>query len=846
MKTKAVKEDSRHGNAILRAAWLAALLLLAGCGGGGGGSTPPPPTASLSYSGSPFTFVAGTAITPVAATASQGLSGFNVTPSLPAGLSLNATNGTISGTPTAASPAQTYTVTASAGGASASTNISITVNPPPPSSASYGSSAFTFTTHIAARTLTPSAGGGSVTDWSISPALPAGLAFNTSTGAITGTPTTASAAGTYVVTAENGSGKTTLSLTIQVDSGPLLDLGHNASISVLRASGSRVLSLDAAGHWVLWDYASGTMVASGDLSCPSGCGGAHSADLAGGTLVLPTQTGFEVHSATDGTLLSTISGVFPGGWSSPDWWSLASDGSYLDAGTNTGLSVWSPSGTQELSMAGDYSKAIAFSDPSEIQIAQGPAGMNVIQTIAMPSGMSTTGPAFNGAFSSWFLDGSRFITTAGTTTMVYSQSSAQQAIITYGGTAPWVGQGNWLWTLNTSSSLEVFAIASGSTPTATFSLSGGGSPQPYGTNIWIGSGVIDLSGATPSETNYTPPSGASFPAYASFSASQWMLGSNQGVLVDGASLGGTPRYFGYGEALSIAGSGGSIAVATASGQILYFDAATLAQQGTISAQASHMALSSDGSVLAARENDGSIGIYSLPAASLLYTWTYGGGVTPNGIGLTASGALLTQVLSPPASGNIMLEATPATGGSPTFSASVVYTEPDVFTLSPEILASPDGTTFATTAGLDYTGSASSIGTNLWNGTGTLITGESGYPVGWIDSGHLLINTYTANHGGALAYGACSVYSPTGQSTGPCTLTSEVAAFQGITSDTIYAINLAEVVSVSTGNVSWMSGDTSSGAFQCGCTPGQRAGALGAVAGSRIVFVSGTKVLAQSY
>src|SRR6185437_8047127 len=358
--------------------------------------------------------------------------------------------------------------------------------------------------------------------------------------------------------------------------------------------------------------------------------------------------------------------------------------------------------------------------------------------------------------------------------------------------------------------------------------------------------VIDLSGTMPAQTNYTLPAGQIFStaAYSSFSASRWILGNNQGVLLDGASLGGTPRYFGYGEVLSIAGGGGSIAVATASGQIAYFDAGTLAQEGVISALASHLVVSSDGSVLAAQENDGAVGIYSLPAASLLYTWTYGGGVTPDDIGLSASGALLTQVLYPPASGNIMLEAAPITGGSPTFSVSEAYTEPDVFNLSPEILVSPDGTTFATTPGLDYTGSASSLGTNLWNSSGTLIAGESGYPVGWIDAGHLLVDTYTANHGGPL-YGACSVYSPAGQTTGPCALTDEVTAFQGIPSDNIYAINLAEILSVSTGNVNWMSGDTASDTFHCICTASERSG-VGAIAGSRVVFVSGTKVLAQGY
>jgi hypothetical protein len=169
--------------------------------------------------------------------------------------------------------------------------------------------------------------------------------------------------------------------------------------------------------------------------------------------------------------------------------------------------------------------------------------------------------------------------------------------------------------------------------------------------------------------------------------------------------------------------------------------------------------------------------------------------------------------------------------------------PAGFDLNPEILVSPDGT-FATTSGMDFNGSASSIGTNLWNGSGTLITAESGYAVGWIDAGHLLVNTYTSDHVQAL-YRACNVYSPTGQSTGPCGLTSQVSAFQGITSDTIYAVNLAEILSVSTGNVAWMSGDSATD-FQCPSTGVELTSGVGAVAGGRVVFVSGTKILAQGY
>jgi hypothetical protein len=820
----------------LRITWLAAVLLLAGCGGGGG-SDAPPAAASLSYPSSALVFSVGTQITSVVPTASQGLSTFTVTPSLPAGLGLQPSNGTIFGTPTAVSPTTTYTITATGGGASASATVSITVNNIPPASLSYSSAAFTFTTGIAARTLTPSASGGAATNWSIDPALPAGLNFDTTSGAISGTPTTAAAPTSYVVTAQNSGGQETVTLTIEVDGGPLLDLGHSSTLSLLRMSGSSVLSLDISGHWALWDYSTGAEIASGDLDCTAvNCAAyAHPADLAGGTLVLRMENGFELRSATTGDVLSDIT-------TTATWWSLASDGSYIAAGSSSGLSAWLPSGDSLLALSGDYSKAIAFADPNQIQIAEGPSGQNVIETVTIPGGASTNGPAFNGQFSSWFLDGGHFISTAGTTALVYSQSSAQQALITLPGTAPVVGQGNWVWT-TTPTQLDVFAIATGSTPAATFAINSLSTEIPAGTTPTLavtspsgGVSIIDLSGATPTETDYTLPAGTSAePLYAASSTSAWMLGSDT-LLLDGASLGGTPRYLDYGKALGIAGSNGSIAVATESGSIVYFDAGTLSQEGEIPYQASQVLLSSDGSLLAALgAQQGVTNIYSLPGGGLTYTWS---GMSY--IALSASGAVLGQVTSSGCMAN------PTTGGAAIFSISSCNF----------IFVSPDGTLFATSTGVGSSLANPNPGTNILE-NGTLVTAVTGLPVGWIDDGHLVVNTFTqqANTGGSVTvYAGCNVYSPSGQSTGACAL-PQITAFTPVTSDTIYAPILGEIVSVSTGNVSWASGDLVSGALAPMLPGSQRyigPQILGgppvqsAVAGNRVIFVSGANVLAQGY
>jgi hypothetical protein len=71
----------------------------------------------------------------------------------------------------------------------------------------------TFTVGTAIAALAPTVTG-TVAGYSVSPALPAGLALDASTGAITGTPTAPAATAAYTVTASNAGGSTTFALSI--------------------------------------------------------------------------------------------------------------------------------------------------------------------------------------------------------------------------------------------------------------------------------------------------------------------------------------------------------------------------------------------------------------------------------------------------------------------------------------------------------------------------------------------------------------------------------------------------------------------------------------------------------
>jgi hypothetical protein len=191
----------------------------------GGGST----TASLSitvidvapstlaYSANPAVYLTLAAITPNTPTSSGGaVVSYAVAPALPAGLALSTTTGIVSGTPTAVTPLATYVVTATNSGGSTTANLVLTVNVALPSIA-YGSPTYAFTKNAAITTLTPSNTGGEAASWAISATLPAGLAFSTATGVISGTPTAITAAASYTVTATNATGSASATLSIAVN-----------------------------------------------------------------------------------------------------------------------------------------------------------------------------------------------------------------------------------------------------------------------------------------------------------------------------------------------------------------------------------------------------------------------------------------------------------------------------------------------------------------------------------------------------------------------------------------------------------------------------------------------------
>lgn len=410
----------RVGGPASRGMLVAVALIVTACGGGGSagsspssGSSPAPDAPSgLSY-GTPPAFVLNQPITPLKPSVMGTVTSYSVSPTLPSGLSISGTTGVISGTPTVVTPKTTYTVTASNAGGSTTASLSIVVSSEGSApSIAYTSPYYSFTVGAAAQVHGPNLSGGSITSWTVEPALPSGLALSQTDGSISGTPTATTAAAPYQVSALGSGGTATATLTLVVVP-PLVDLGHAAAVSFMRLVGASLLTQDVSGHWVLWNYSSAQILASGNNPLVESSTDLDyvppPVDLEGSIAVVQTATGLEVRAASDGHVLEEITATF-------SWWKLATDGSYLCAGNVTGLTVWSPAGTVLFTQTGNFSNAVAYAAPGQLELAQGPAGANVIETFAVPAGTSTVSSAYQGTFFAWFADGGRFITTLSSAT----------------------------------------------------------------------------------------------------------------------------------------------------------------------------------------------------------------------------------------------------------------------------------------------------------------------------------------------------------------------------------------------------------------------------------------------
>jgi gliding motility-associated-like protein len=159
------------------------------------------------------------AIDPITVSSTGGLVvSYAVSPNLPAGLSLNTTTGTISGTPTTSTVAKDYTITATNTGGTHNTIINFAVKNAKPVIA-YGT-VHELYKNVEMSDIEPVSTGGNQNTFSITPALPNGLTLNTGTGVISGTPSSTTSLVTYTLKAVNDGGEDAATFTIIVNEKP--------------------------------------------------------------------------------------------------------------------------------------------------------------------------------------------------------------------------------------------------------------------------------------------------------------------------------------------------------------------------------------------------------------------------------------------------------------------------------------------------------------------------------------------------------------------------------------------------------------------------------------------------
>jgi hypothetical protein len=246
--------------------------------------------------------------TPVAASGGYGNITFFVTPSLPSGLSFNSSNGKISGIGNQLSSTATYTVLVTDSvSQTSSTQFSLSViNAPIKLVANAASYSLTeFTTLAATATVTASGGSGVYSSYSIAPALPTELSFNTANSQISGTPTVAINTSSYTVTVNDDAGaSTTASFSIYIVApSPLTTVTNASSVTAtVNAAITAVIPIGAIGGINPLSYAVSP-------SLPTGLSFSTTTGKITGTPTVLSSTSTYTVTVTDAAS-TTVSGTF--------------------------------------------------------------------------------------------------------------------------------------------------------------------------------------------------------------------------------------------------------------------------------------------------------------------------------------------------------------------------------------------------------------------------------------------------------------------------------------------------------------------------------------------------------
>jgi hypothetical protein len=192
--------------------------------------------------------------------------------SLPTGLSLNTTSGTISGPVGASATSQTFTVAfTDADGVAATKSLTITVNAPPTVSTTTLAAA-TDTQTGYAQTLGTLGGTSPFASWTVtSGTLPAGLSLNPLSGVISGTVGSSAVSETFTVSVTDADGvAATKSLSITVNVVPNITTTTAATATDTQTGYSQPLTVTGGTTPFIWAISSGTLPSGLTISSSTG------------------------------------------------------------------------------------------------------------------------------------------------------------------------------------------------------------------------------------------------------------------------------------------------------------------------------------------------------------------------------------------------------------------------------------------------------------------------------------------------------------------------------------------------------------------------------------------------
>ena len=211
-----------------------------------------PIAPDISYNPNSFSFVKGVAIQDIVPINDGGeASSWSIYPQIPSGLQFSSVTGTISGTPSILSASETYTINATNDVAVNSTTITIEVIDDAPSIL-YNPNSLTLYQSVTISQHVPTNNGGDVVSWDIEPTVPDGLSFSTSTGTISGTPSTPQTSTQYTVTGENSGGNDSTSITIEIIGTPILSHSSSTFEFTKLQTISPIVPINSGGEAASW------------------------------------------------------------------------------------------------------------------------------------------------------------------------------------------------------------------------------------------------------------------------------------------------------------------------------------------------------------------------------------------------------------------------------------------------------------------------------------------------------------------------------------------------------------------------------------------------------------------